>query len=136
MGAFELATAALHSGWVAPDRRDSVIQGFEVCENGHVTATQSSYLDSTTMTPLIIIGAGGFGRECHDIVIAMNEVKPTWEFLGFVDDVEPDPDLLARRGAEWLGPVGDLGAWSGTHYVVGVGDPGLRASATLWSDPS
>ena len=39
------------------------------------------------MTDLVIIGAGGYGREMLDHVRCINEeVAPTWNFLGFVDD--------------------------------------------------
>lgn len=40
------------------------------------------------MKKLIIIGVGGFGREVAWLVERINEVKPTWELLGFVDDNE------------------------------------------------
>ncbi len=78
------------------------------------------------MTPLVIIGAGGFGRECHDIVVAMNAVTQTWDFLGFIDDSEPDAALLARRGARWLGGATELPRMSGVAFVVGIGDPTAR----------
>lgn len=78
------------------------------------------------MTPLVIIGAGGFGRECHDIVARMNEAAPRWQFAGFIDDAEPDAGLLARRGATWLGASAELSKWAGAAYIAGVGDPGVR----------
>lgn len=78
------------------------------------------------MTPLVIIGAGGFGRESHDIVIAMNRQEPQWDFLGFIDDQEPPTDLLARRDASWLGPSSRLGEYSAAAYVVAIADPDFR----------
>lgn len=38
------------------------------------------------MQKLVIIGAGGFGREVAWLVERINRVKPTWELVGFVDD--------------------------------------------------
>ena len=50
---------------------------------------------------LVIVGAGGHGRETLDIVEAMNEDgSGDWNFLGFVDDGEVRADRLERRGAE------------------------------------
>jgi len=38
------------------------------------------------MEKVVIIGAGGFGREVLDIFIAENKVSQKWEVLGFVDE--------------------------------------------------
>lgn len=38
------------------------------------------------MKDLYIIGAGGFGREVAWLVERINEVKPTWNLKGFIDD--------------------------------------------------
>lgn len=78
------------------------------------------------MTPLVIIGAGGFGRECHDIVVAMNEQEPQWDFLGFIADPEPDRDLMDRRGTRWIGTTKALRQHAGVSFIVGVGDPAVR----------
>lgn len=40
------------------------------------------------MKDLYIIGAGGFGREVAWLVERINEVKPTWNIKGFIDDDE------------------------------------------------
>lgn len=40
------------------------------------------------MKDLIIIGAGGFGREVSWLVERINAVSPQWNILGFVDDNE------------------------------------------------
>lgn len=78
------------------------------------------------MTPLVIVGAGGFGRECHDVVVAINRIDPVWDFVGFADDSEPPADLLRRRGATWIGGTSSLADHSGAAYVVAVGDPHIR----------
>lgn len=41
------------------------------------------------MTPLIIYGFGGFGREIACLIQAINKVKPQWNILGFIDDGVP-----------------------------------------------
>ncbi|MBQ7331489.1 MAG: NeuD/PglB/VioB family sugar acetyltransferase [Oscillospiraceae bacterium] len=38
------------------------------------------------MKDLVIIGAGGFGRETLALVEEINEVTPTWNFVGFIAD--------------------------------------------------
>jgi len=38
------------------------------------------------MKDLVIIGGGGFGREVKALVDEINEVEPTWNFLGYIDD--------------------------------------------------
>ncbi len=74
---------------------------------------------------LVIIGAGGHGRETLDIVEAVNAVVRTWDFVGFLDDTEGDPVLLARRGARVAGPPAELMA-AAADYVIGIGSPASR----------
>lgn len=52
-------------------------------------------------SPLVIIGCGGFGRETHDVLDAVNAIDPKWELLGYVDDAptKVNLDLVHRRGA-------------------------------------
>jgi sugar O-acyltransferase (sialic acid O-acetyltransferase NeuD family) len=40
------------------------------------------------MKDLVIIGAGGFGREVADTVRSINQVKETYHLLGFIDDAD------------------------------------------------
>lgn len=82
------------------------------------------------MRDLVIVGAGGHGRETLDVVEAVNAVAPTWSFIGFVDDSPAGDDerglRLRRRGAAI---VGDTGAMSDLDaaYVIGIGDSAIRA---------
>lgn len=71
---------------------------------------------------VVIIGAGGFGREVLDVIEAMQSGGEAIEFLGFVDDGTPDPALLERRGLQLIGSL-DLLAEQGATFVVGIGDP-------------
>ena len=38
------------------------------------------------MKNIVIIGAGGVGREVSLIIQQINELEPTWNLLGFIDD--------------------------------------------------
>jgi sugar O-acyltransferase (sialic acid O-acetyltransferase NeuD family) len=74
---------------------------------------------------LVIVGAGGHGRETLDIVEAMNDAGTgQWNFLGFVDDGEVREDRLARREAEVV-EVSELDPEE-VRYVIGIGDPKMR----------
>lgn len=55
---------------------------------------------------LVIVGAGGHGRQLLDLVDAHNRVADVqYRFLGFLDDGDDvDEALLARRGTSLLGP--------------------------------
>jgi sugar O-acyltransferase (sialic acid O-acetyltransferase NeuD family) len=74
---------------------------------------------------LVIVGAGGHGRETLDVVEAMNaEGDARWNFLGFLDDGEVRGERLDRRGASVI-ERDDLDPASVT-YVIGIGDSGVR----------
>ncbi len=76
-------------------------------------------------TPLVIVGAGGHGRELLDIVEALDAAGPTFAFLGFHDDGAGPWPLLARRGTGVLGPVDDL-VDADAAYAIGIGAPAAR----------
>jgi sugar O-acyltransferase (sialic acid O-acetyltransferase NeuD family) len=84
------------------------------------------------MTALVIVGCGGHGREALTIVQAHNRLSPpgqAWEVLGFIDDrpTETNLRLIGCLGASFLGPVEWLAdAPSGTHLILGLGDPRVR----------
>jgi sugar O-acyltransferase (sialic acid O-acetyltransferase NeuD family) len=79
---------------------------------------------------LVIVGAGGFGREVLDVVEAMNDAGAEIEFVGYVDDAEASVPLLDRRGAPYLGPVGGLTVAGGVDeragFVIGIGAGEVR----------
>jgi sugar O-acyltransferase (sialic acid O-acetyltransferase NeuD family) len=79
---------------------------------------------SPELAPLLIVGAGGFGRETAAAVHSINAVRRRWDLLGFVDD---DPELLGREfeGARVLGPVdAGIAARPTARVVVCTGHPG------------
>lgn len=73
----------------------------------------------------MIVGAGGFGRECLDIVEALNDNGAEIRFVGFVDDGGCDEDLLARRSARCLGPTSSAHRYA-DRYVIAIGDANAR----------
>lgn len=78
------------------------------------------------MRDLVIVGAGGHGRETLDIVEAINAVEPTWNFLGFIDEGPGIADRLERRGAAIIG-AGPAEVPSGAAYVIGIGSSDVRS---------
>lgn len=85
--------------------------------------------------PLGIIGAGGFGRECLDIVEALNAAGAALEFVGFLDDGDVDIELLERRGVRHLGPSSTAVRHGGRHVIaIGSGAVRRRIDAVLSAD--
>jgi sugar O-acyltransferase (sialic acid O-acetyltransferase NeuD family) len=74
---------------------------------------------------LVLVGAGGFGRETAELVRAINaaERSPRWSLLGFLDD---DPALrgTAVSGVPVLGGLEQLADLPGVRVVVCTGHPG------------
>ncbi|MGA2669354.1 MAG: acetyltransferase [Ignavibacteria bacterium] len=79
------------------------------------------------MEEIVIIGAGGMGREILDVIEYQNTLKTKWNFLGFVDE---DPKLLGLTVREY--PVlGDI-TWFEDNYnckikiIIGIGNNYIR----------
>ncbi|MBC7348009.1 MAG: transferase, partial [Clostridia bacterium] len=75
------------------------------------------------MRDLVIIGAGGFGREVAWLVEEINRAAPTWRLLGFIDGDE-------RKWGQVVNDYPVLGDFSavqslapGVAAVCAVGDP-------------
>lgn len=82
------------------------------------------------MRRLVILGAGGHGRE----VLQALGADPSHEVIGFLDDREPVPELLGRAGAAWLGPVAALAELpADVEYLVGIGSGPTRRRLDLWA---
>ncbi len=88
------------------------------------------------MRDIVIVGAGGHGRETLDVIESMNREKSVWRFLGFVDD-DPAPTFVAEDLL--LGPISamrDIDA----SYVIAIGSPAVRAKVELvistWRQPA
>ncbi len=77
--------------------------------------------------PLVIFGAGGFGREVLVLLRQINAAHPAWELLGFYDDRAPATPTVG--GLPYLGTSADLNATAGPLAVaVAVGSPAARAA--------
>lgn len=68
---------------------------------------------------LVIVGAGGHGREVFDAA------SSDWTVIGFVDDGDVDERRLERLGAQLLGTTSLLESAPGT-YALGVGTSSAR----------
>jgi sugar O-acyltransferase (sialic acid O-acetyltransferase NeuD family) len=88
-------------------------------------------------TPLVIVGAGGFGREVHDVVEAVNDdlgSRAGFEVLGFLDDATSSDELVTERGLAVLGPVRRLEELPGdVQYVIGIGSGAVRRCIDGWA---
>ncbi|AMR28821.1 hypothetical protein A0257_18115 [Hymenobacter psoromatis] len=58
--------------------------------------------------PLVIVGAGGLGREIAVLVAQLNEAGSNWDLQGFYDDKVPATPTVS--GLPYLGTVADLAA--------------------------
>ena len=84
--------------------------------------------------PLVIIGAGGHGREMVDLLRAVNAEGGRFDLLGVLDDGTPDLARLARLGVAHLGPVEQLAAMAEpTRYLLGLGSGTLRGTVDAWA---
>lgn len=77
------------------------------------------------MNDLYIIGAGGFGREVAWLIERINEVTPTWNLKGFIDDNESfwvtnENDYPVFGGCEYLKSLGEV------YAVCAVGSAKVR----------
>lgn len=84
---------------------------------------------------LVIVGAGGHGREALAVAREVNRLTDRWHEIAFADDGCVDPDLLERVDAELIGDVETL-CRLGEEHVLAVGDPATRRrlDATIAGD--
>lgn len=71
---------------------------------------------------LVIVGAGGFGRETAEAVRALNDCGAAWRLLGYVDDNPARAGTLID-GVPVLGGIGELSNMPDTAVVVCTGRP-------------
>ena len=71
---------------------------------------------------MVVVGAGGFGRETVEAVRAMNSCGASWQLLGYLDD---DPALKGRRvdGTPVLGGITEAKNLPNSSFVVCTGRP-------------
>lgn len=81
---------------------------------------------------IVVVGAGGFGRETLDVIEAINATGdgPIWRVVGVVDDSPAENQLkrIGARGYEYLGnSVGVTESRSPAPFTIGIGSPTVRA---------
>lgn len=77
------------------------------------------------MKKIVIIGAGGFGREVKMLIDQINYVKPTYELLGFYDDDTTLPDTI--NGFPNLGTIETLlESNDKISIALGIGIPAIK----------
>jgi sugar O-acyltransferase (sialic acid O-acetyltransferase NeuD family) len=77
------------------------------------------------MRNLIVVGAGGFCKDVIFIVERINQVAPTWNLVGFLDD---NPNLTGRviDGYTVLGTTELSARYSGAYFICAFGSPIVR----------
>ncbi len=75
------------------------------------------------MTDLIIVGAGGFGREVAWLAL---EASKQYRVLGFLDDRKDIPDS-GLGGLALLGAIDEWEKFGSASFVLAIGSPRTRA---------
>lgn len=76
------------------------------------------------MKDLVIVGAGGFGREVAWLVEEINEVSKEWNLVGFIDENKEIHETLIN-GYEVLGGI-DWLKDKDIYYVCAIGNSKIR----------
>lgn len=81
------------------------------------------------MKDIAIYGAGGFGKEVACLIKRINEVSPTWNLIGFLDDNPELKGKMISHYAPCLGGINELNAYTEPLSVtIAVGNPSLVRS--------
>ena len=81
------------------------------------------------MNDLLIFGVGGMGRDTLWLAQRINQVKPTWNVLGFLDD-SPAAQGKVINGCPVLGGIETCAAYPGAYLVCAIGSAALRRRLT------
>ena len=75
---------------------------------------------------IMVVGAGGFGREAVWTLERINAAAPTWRVIGFADD-DPAKAHGSLEGYPLLGSVAQASRdYPGAHVLIAVGDNATR----------
>lgn len=77
------------------------------------------------MQDIVIIGAGGFGREVEELISEINASRNQFNLLGFIDS-NPEITLNGNSRSQVIGPVTSLAGLSNVKAVIAIGDPIVR----------
>lgn len=77
------------------------------------------------MKDIIVVGAGGCGREVCNWIEDINAIEPTWHILGFIDD---NPDSLKGFPCRYsiLGGIKDHEPREDVSYAMGIANPAVK----------
>ncbi|MBO4872840.1 MAG: acetyltransferase [Lachnospiraceae bacterium] len=77
------------------------------------------------MEDIIIIGAGGFGREVAWIIERINQIEKKWNLLGFLDD-SPSVCEDSLNGYRLLGGTEEAVHYPEARFVCAIASPLIR----------
>ena len=79
------------------------------------------------MKKLIIVGAGGFGREVLEVIKHINREKPTYEILGFINDIPGTlDDFPVGKEYKILGTIQDWQPAEDEYFVMAMTTPASK----------
>ena len=76
------------------------------------------------MNNIIIIGAGGFGREVEMLVRQINNFRPQWNFIGYLDDGIPTGSKVGN--SEVLGLVESIVNFNDAYFVIAIANASIK----------
>lgn len=77
------------------------------------------------MTDIIIVGAGGCGREVANWIEDINNIEPTWNILGFLDDNLSALDGFVSK-YQIIDTIKDHKVKDGVKYAMGIANPVVK----------
>ena len=84
------------------------------------------------MKPIVIVGAGGTGQDVAGFLDDINDVGPTYQCLGFLDD-DPAKQGASIRGLPVLGPLSDAPQYADAAFVDCLGSPRSFLERGAWA---
>jgi len=78
------------------------------------------------MKRVIIVGAGGFGREIHGWAQMCPDYNHTWKVVGFLDDGRTEHDARCVQEPPILGTVTDYQPAEDEELLLAIGSPEIK----------
>lgn len=79
---------------------------------------------SNSVKDIVIIGAGGLGKEAAVLIKQINQQQKQWQLLGFYDDGIPKGTTVASVPV--LGTVDELNQQGNVNVVIAIGNPAIK----------
>jgi sugar O-acyltransferase (sialic acid O-acetyltransferase NeuD family) len=76
------------------------------------------------MNDILIIGAGGFGREVEMLVYQINKIKPQWNFIGYLDDSIPEGVKVGN--SQVIGSTEAIENFENTYFVIAIANAKIK----------